>query len=457
MSLAASSIALAQNPKSQSAFFLPYSRAWELILGALLAYPLLQRLRQPLLEAAALSGLTMILIAVLSYSEETVFPGLSALLPCVGAALVIYAGQQGTTLGGRLLSMQGMLRIGKISYPLYLWHWPLLVFARAWLGDDLGAIAVASVILLSVVLAMLSTYLIERPFRGRQAVLTRLGVFRFAGAGILLFVLIGFLGMLSDGWAGRYPPEVASVLFSKQDRDPRQRECLNTKAENQGCVYGDRRAEPRVALWGDSHAAVYSVMLGDLAAAQGESLLVLTMPACPSVDGWALPEQIWRETCLDFQGEAMARILSSPSIRTVILSGRFIGYPIDMPDSGFDAALRRAIHKLRQGDKRVLVVYPVPEPGEDLPSTLGRALMSGEQLDERNTPVAEFHRKFAHVLAFLDELVLSEAIEAVRPSESLCDQERCKLYGDGIVYYYDEHHLSLSGAAQLKALFGHLF
>jgi peptidoglycan/LPS O-acetylase OafA/YrhL len=457
VSLAASSIALHDDPRSPSAFFLPYSRAWELMLGALLAYAVLPPVSGFLREGAALAGIGLILTAVLVYSEGTVFPGLAALMPCVGAGLLIYAGQHGATLGGRLLSQPPVVWVGKVSYSLYLWHWPLLVLARAKFGDGLGPFAITVVVALSVLLAALSTIFVEQPFRGRSGLFSRRQVFAASAAGILLFAAVGLAGVLSGGWAARYPPEVASVLFAEQDRDPRQRECLNIKPENDGCLYGDRGAEPVLALWGDSHAAVYSAMLGGLGAAQGESILAFTMPSCPPADGWALPEQSWRQTCLDFQRKAMARILGSPSIGTVILSGRFDGYPIHRPDSGFEVALRQTIRTLRAHGKTVLVTYPVPEPGEHLPSMLGRILQAGEPLPERSQPVDDFRRTFADVIGFLDRLVASEAVGAIRPSQVLCERGRCVFYRDGIVYYYDEHHLSLSGAERLKGLFRPLF
>jgi hypothetical protein len=399
----------------------------------------------------------MILVAVSSYSKKTVFPGIAALLPCLGAALVIYAGQQGQTWGGRLLSTPVLVWIGTISYALYLWHWPLLVFARVAFGDALGTAGISAIIALSVLLAALSLRYLERPFRGARGLLKRPQVFQFSAAGILFFVALGVAGVRSDGWANRYPPEVANVLFAEQDRDPRQRECLNTKPENRGCLYGQRDAEPSLVLWGDSHAAGYSVMLGELAAERGQSLLAFTMPACPPMEGWTELHQEWRETCRDFQQLAMNRILESPSLQTVILSARFRGYPLDAPDAGFKSALRDTIQRLRKHGKQVILVYPVPEPDGHLPSALAQALKAGEPLLERTQSRAEFERTFAPVTHFLDELVASEMIRAVRPSERLCDEQQCVFYRDGIVNYYDEHHLSLSGADQLKELFRPLF
>src|SRR5262249_45905788 len=130
-SLAASMATLKYN--ATSAFYLPYSRAWELLVGTAIALGFFPRFRSAALRnAATLSGLAMIGYAVVRYSSQTPFPGLAALLPCVGTALIVGAGKSGPTLVGRALSWWPMVSIGLISYSLYLWHWPVIVL------NDLG-------------------------------------------------------------------------------------------------------------------------------------------------------------------------------------------------------------------------------------------------------------------------------------------------------------------------------
>ena len=358
ISLAASMIALEQDPTSRSAFFLPYSRAWELMLGALLAYGILPRTGKPMREVAALLGITMICFAVFGFSDATVFPGFNALLPCVGAALVIYAGQYDSSIGGRLLSTPVLVWIGRISYSLYLWHWPLLAFARVRFGEALTPWGVAGIIALSALCASLSTRFIEHPFRGRDGLLSRRQVLGVSVLGLGTLAILGVAGVWSDGWSNRYPPVVARILFGEQDRDLRQKACLNTRPDASGCLYGARRVAPTVALWGDSHAAVFSVMLGELAVERNQSVQTFTMPSCPPAVGWTLADQPWRDNCEAFQRLAMQRILDTSSIHTVLLAARFAGYAIDEPKSGFDAALRRTILELHDAGKRVRTDLP---------------------------------------------------------------------------------------------------
>lgn len=456
LSLTASAIALAQDPNSQSAFFLPYSRAWELLLGALLAYRFLPNPNPRLRDLASLIGLAMILLAVVRYSKETVFPGISALLPCLGAALVIHAGQQGSSLGGRLLSTPILVFIGQISYALYLWHWPLLVFARIRYAEPLPAWLIVAILALSFLLAVLSTRFLEQPIR-RSKLISRRQVLITSALGLFTLVAIGSVGIASQGWSGRYPPEVARILFAEQDRDPRQDDCLTSGNAAAGCLYGQPSSLSKVALWGDSHAAVYAVMLGELAAAQDQSIHVFTMPSCPPLDGWALPVQSWRGNCLDFQDLTMQQLLNSSSIHSVLLSARFAGYPIAEPESGFEAKLHATIRRLQAVGKRVFLIGPVPELGEHVPLALSQALLAGKPVDDLWQPIETFRQNLGFVFTLLDTAQAATAADILKPHQQLCERGRCFFYRDGVVNYYDEHHLSLTGAALLMPLFAPVF
>jgi peptidoglycan/LPS O-acetylase OafA/YrhL len=146
-------------------FYLAPTRAWELLLGALLAAgaipaPARRRVR----DGLSLLGLGLIAWGVLAFSPRTPFPGASALVPCLGAALVIHAGAGGRSLGGRLLGSPATVFVGLISYSLYLWHWPLLVLAKYYAVRELTGAEVLAVLLLSVLVATVSWRFVERPF-----------------------------------------------------------------------------------------------------------------------------------------------------------------------------------------------------------------------------------------------------------------------------------------------------
>ncbi|MFB1487937.1 MULTISPECIES: acyltransferase family protein [unclassified Thiocapsa] len=458
LSFAASVIALRLDPDSTAAFFLPHLRAWELLIGALVALAPL-RLPRGRVFSDLISILGLILIAwpVHAYSQGTVFPGLAALSPCLGAALLIVAGQRRPSLIGRGLSWRPIVLIGLISYSLYLWHWPIFVFARHLMGPDLSLGVSLLLVSASLILALLSWRFIERPFRGRSGVLPRPLLFGAAALAAVIFVGIGVHGERTDGWLGRYPPELATILAATDDRDPRQPECESVRADTAGCRYGDPDAPPVVALFGDSHAATYATLLGELALERGTSVLSLAMPICPPALGWQGEPLSWREDCERFQQLALERIITTPSIHTVVLSGRYRIYPFDHPDSGLIEAMDAAIDALAAAGKRVVLVYPVPEPGVDVPRVLAEALLEGQDPEGVGQPLEQLMEDNRWVTAALDGLGAQTPLIRLHPHRILCPDGQCLFYRDGQVLYYDDNHLSVSGVRLLRPLFAPLF
>jgi len=208
--LAALSLGLAQwyigRGEAAKAFFHLSTRFWELMAGALSAYWLLgargARLRDSgRLRHGALAGLAMIVIAVIAYDDETEFPGVAALLPCLGAVLVIaFANRSG--LAGKILGWHPVVLVGALSYSLYLWHVPLLTFTRIGTGrDDAGLLL--GVCLLAFAIAWLSWRYVERPIR-RMHTLPRLQLFGAAAACMAVVGGAGLIGVHTDGFRTLY-------------------------------------------------------------------------------------------------------------------------------------------------------------------------------------------------------------------------------------------------------------
>lgn len=206
---AALSIGLAQWQIEQGeqarAFFLLQARVWELLAGVLAAYWLATRRGEQLHAGgrfghAALAGLAAILLAVFTFDADTPFPGLAALLPCLGAvAVIVFATPAG--LAGRLLSLRVLVFFGLLSYSLYLWHYPLLAFARIAAGSD-DLLLMLAVCLLALGLAYLSWRFIERP--ARRLTVPHLKIFGPAAAAMAVLAALGFAGLYTDGFRDLY-------------------------------------------------------------------------------------------------------------------------------------------------------------------------------------------------------------------------------------------------------------
>jgi len=223
-SLLTSAIVVSHSP--ETAFYMLYTRAWELLLGTILSLRMFPRLQSAWLRnAATLAGVGMIAFSVLTYTKETLFPGFSALGPCVGSALIIWAGEGGLSLVGSVLSCRPMVFIGLISYSLYLWHWPVVILRHMGILVGIGAftshghaallsshrIDMVVVVAISFVLAVLSWWFVERPFRLGPLRLSGRPLFALAGS--VLFILVGVSAwtVLAGGFKGRFPAAAVQV------------------------------------------------------------------------------------------------------------------------------------------------------------------------------------------------------------------------------------------------------
>lgn len=183
-----------------AAFYLLPSRAWELLTGAFVALmpPAWQLGEGWRREIAAALGLAAILVPCLLYSSNTAFPGIAALPPCLGTAVVIWATSNGIKgpmarpgMLARLLSTRPLVFVGLISYSLYLWHWPLLAFSNYWGLGSMGAADKAVLVGLSCVLAVLSWRFVEGPVRHKTILSTKWSMLLAGGGCLALSATLG--------------------------------------------------------------------------------------------------------------------------------------------------------------------------------------------------------------------------------------------------------------------------
>src|SRR5262249_15286261 len=154
------------------------------------------------------------------YWPASRFPGYAALLPCCGTAAIILAGRASTPAGNRLLSVPPAVFLGKISYSLYLGHWPLYAFTKFYLDRDLFACHAAPLLAGWSVPAIVSWYFIETPLRGPNPILVRKSLFAAAGLSIAVIIAYGTSGILSNGYPQRYSPDVLALLAPMQEPPP---------------------------------------------------------------------------------------------------------------------------------------------------------------------------------------------------------------------------------------------
>lgn len=256
----------ALNAPSANFYLLP-TRIWELLIGVLAAFFLLTQDRLELSrvkrEVLCLLGVGLIFFAIFAFDEETPFPSLYALIPTLGAVLIlIYADSD--VVVGKVLSGKYIVGIGLLSYSSYLWHQPLFAFARLKSLGEPSNVIMLGISLSAIVLAYFTWKYVEAPFRDRK-IITRVNIFTFSVVGCLVFIGIGFSGVVSKGFPHRLDKfsdeirplaQIVDVYDYYNYRDLlRDGICHSVdlqKIKNNNCI--DAR-EKNLLIWGDSYAA----------------------------------------------------------------------------------------------------------------------------------------------------------------------------------------------------------
>lgn len=436
-----------------AAFYLAPFRAWELLVGALLALNAVPPVRVPVArEAMTVGGLVAIGLAMVVFDEHTPFPGATALIPVLGTALVIHAG--GDTRAGRALGAAPMVFVGALSYSLYLWHWPCLVFAGLWMSEPLSTTQAMGAVGVSCVLAVLSWRFIESPFRDRVICGSRRALFAGAAAGTIVVVAFVVAVHVGRGFPARMTAEVNALARARKDSNPDRKRCHASDKRpivlGNACRYGVLQAEPTLAIWGDSFAAELAVALGHEASRRGSALLYVSHSACPPALG--LFDD--RPVCARHNRDVLAGLSTQPRLNTVVLVARYEAYTALFGDAKFFAGFGGVVDALVAAGKRVVVVYPIPQPHGPVPALLATRAHRGGDPHEVVIARARYARDFAVARVALDQIVARHASNVGRvvpahPADLLCDAARCALMLDDDVLYFDDHHLSLRGAERV--------
>ncbi|SFM16787.1 acyltransferase family protein [Shimia aestuarii] len=469
-SFLASVIATSSAP--EAAFYLPQLRAWELLIGSLLAIAVVRRWWGPLpwmpgwgKHVLSLAGLAAILWPILAYNTETLFPGITALLPCLGAFLLISVGSDGRSVGTRLLSLSPMTFVGKLSYSLYLWHWPvisLFFYQRGDLSRSDGILC----LVISFILAYLSWRFVEQPLRDRSRVGTRTIA---AGSVFAMFLSIG-IGVAIwqlDGMPNRVDPDLLAMANSKNFAHDR-RDChfVNPSRASKGdvCVRGAAKVEPSFVLVGDSHADAISPAI--FAAAND-----LNLAGYQYTDaGFAPFPGVWR---LGREGtddvDAFIEFLKNrPTIKTLIVARywqlQLTGYTyrhqggiwVDDEYDGSGAeynksAVEHGMARLARlfPDRKIILLDDVPT-GSALHirdqlrrMKAGRSAEFGLPEEDYKAQRTQYEDILKGIAADLPNVIYQPLFGV------LCNDRLCPLFDGETLLYRDGDHLSWKGALRL--------
>jgi peptidoglycan/LPS O-acetylase OafA/YrhL len=437
------------------------TRAWELLLGALLALTAFASRSRVVNEITAAIGLTVLAATAWLYDPVRIsYPGAYTLLPCTAAAALVAAGTGAGTTVNRLLAWPPLVFVGLISYSLYLWHLPLLTFAAYYSLTPLTAFGRAAVIACTLALAALSWRFIEQPVRQRVLLRSRRTLFLGAGTASALMLAAGLLLWNSDGFPQRLPEPEQALLGPPEV--PGMTRCITLPPEmvraGRVCTFGAAEARGASALlWGDSHALTVLPAFRELSARRHLALYFAATTACwPVLGGLDRTHEAGaQDRCAAFNA-AVVDFVQKVKPQLVILGGHwndqhFAAAPaleVADPRLAFTVAMRHTVQALRDaGAGAVCVVFDVPQlkyPGmHALLIAHRRGIRDDFLAVARADALAPVQQMEGDVRALAQASVLRFA----DPKAALCPGLTCLYKAGGRSLYVDQDHLSAAGAA----------
>ncbi len=434
----------------KDAFYLPWCRGWELLLGAALAVSSVSlKGRRRLAAVLGAAGLVGIVLPVILYDTTTRFPGIAALLPCGGAALLIASGSVASP-ASRLLSLGFLRGVGLISYSLYLIHWPLFSFAHLYLSEELSSAVSLGIVLLSFLLSYLSWRFIEKPFRA--ASLPRFAVFGAATAAMACLCVAGAAFTVSEGFPSRVDKEIFRMAPAPIDMGKYCRAIAVPGVTGRGmaCEFGeDRGGAYDLILWGDSHAGHYVPAIATLAKARKQAGVLFTMPGChPFLD-----DPHTARKCREFNA-AVARFAVQQSVKLAILAGRWTThrkhirrYMVQAGSDESSGGLAKTLAYLNSRGIEASVLDQAPYFAKDVSLCVVRAAFYGRDSEPCVVqPYARYLSEHRHLEDYFDHLKKKYRFTVATPVEAFCDKELCRAREGDVLLMADSNHLSEAGS-----------
>lgn len=434
-----------------AAFFILPTRAWELLLGGLLCFvPQLGKTNASTANVLSWLGIAGLFVSAWYFDSTSKFPGVSALLPCVATAILIYSNSSRLTWIGKVLSAKPIVYIGLISFSLYLWHWPILCLMRH-LNSGVMPNAMYRVLALgaSLVLAALSYTLIETPFR-RKVVFPKTKELLSASVGAVSLVLAcSFLLVYFEGLPQRITPQAIAFAAAK-DSTLFEHDTSTAEVEAGDLpTFGDKEGVYTCLVWGDSHAmALISGIDAACKNSKVSGLQATRSSTAPVLDFYVTKKYGLNEGAIELN-RAVVDFVLDRDIDVVIIAAMWSTYT-DHPE--FEPRLARTISELVDAGVQVAIVRDVARHDSDVPLTLSWAVRQGRNLDEFFVSREEYLELNEPSNAILDRLK-DEGAMVLDPEPLLADSAgNWPAQIGGVSMYRDSHHLSNEGSLRLSTL-----
>lgn len=457
---------------ASAAFFLPFTRFWEFLIGFFVSILLSQNPRESCLkkfidknsQIGSFLGLLLLAISFFTVSPKSIFPGFWALLPTIGTALILLA-PQNKWINHHLLSSSLLVKLGLISYPLYLWHWPLLSFAHIMQAETPSPVARLIAIGIALLLSWCSYKYVELPIRFGQSLHYK------TPSLVVGMIFIGALGILvihEKGFPERIPEKYREIQELFQRSDNASAECIAKYGGggNSYCQIGDISKPPTALLIGDSHAGHFFTGLNDYYLKKGGNLLNMGAGGCPPFLGIEFGKSLINSLPLECHhySDAFKTLFDHPSIETVIFAFDHSAYLTNDYEMHFKdsprkeennlkistSALKKTIEKIHSANKKIVLIYDMPDINLDLKKCFAiRPIELGNRTCSIDSTI--WKRDFDNYNQMIKDILGDKKIDVFMTQNYIGDQ--FPINKDGLPMYSDKTHLSKLGSRFFTPLY----
>jgi peptidoglycan/LPS O-acetylase OafA/YrhL len=437
--------------ESAAAFFLLPGRAWELGTGSLLAMASPVLLPRLVREIMGFFGLGILLFCAVLYDGHTLFPGWAAIPPVFATCLLLWPNPKGSVspLFQRFLSLPPLAFLGKISYPLYLWHWPHTAFLNYWSFDPPEFPSRIGVLLLGLALSILTYYFVEAPFRNRAFVPTPNGLLRYATVAGLLVVCAGNI-IVNEASKKLDQPLQQNLVHATTQRVERY---LPNHSPGQTidnmARFGDETETPEVLVWGDSHAMAVLPAIESLCQLNNTTALAATRFLTPPIGAFRQDDE-------DTFNQLVLEFLEKSRIHPVILASRWSSY---LSNDSEHPRLLETVDRLHELGIRVFFLMDVPNFSYHVPRIMSMNLTRKFEIHRLGVSLSEHEQANACYLELVPELA-KRGVGILDPLPYFVRDENPELllpFDAKGVFYRDADHLSVHGAMSIRDVFNPVF
>jgi peptidoglycan/LPS O-acetylase OafA/YrhL len=439
-------------------FLLPY-RAHELLLGALTYLYLRNTERQHLSYGIAnvmsITGAAMLFGSLFLLKRSTAYPGFHSLYPCMGTALIIYAGNTPNIIKSMLQS-KVLVGIGLLSYSLYLWHWPLFSFARYRQIDITFGIGTL-IIVLTFVLSYLTWKYIEVPVRTNRLQPFRSSAIRYYLAPAIVFITVGALSYATEGMPQRFPEDIRQLISSYSFERDLTHACSIRSNEYQGvtldyltghCAFGDKK-DPKadVLLFGDSHANHFKPFVEKLSEAAEMKGVYYVEGSCTASDlfGGQITKSSEPTVC---QRRNADLLKMAGSFKYVVIASF---WPYQGNEKGFESDLENVVKSISASGAIPVIFKDNPYYSRDLSQCILFKKRGWISMDTNcNIPYSYVNETQVSMNKVIDSIQGKYPyVIVIDPKSVMCNDKECATYIGNIALYKDANHINSKAAALL--------